>query len=171
MKRRNGFVSNSSSSSFVVAFPREPKSAKETKEILFPNLDTLDYYDGRHKTMDIAKWVFDDIKIQLGKETKFPEITDEVKMCLRVEGSIEKIIDLFYPNLEEECSDSYWDLHDALEKLQNAILYDDDPEGELLEEIPGAKIYTFVYSDDCGQGHMEHGDIFRNLPHRSQSHH
>lgn len=35
MKIRNGFVSNSSSSSFILAFPHEPVSANEIKELLF----------------------------------------------------------------------------------------------------------------------------------------
>ena len=35
MKIRNGFVSNSSSSSFVVAFPKMPKDVQELKQILF----------------------------------------------------------------------------------------------------------------------------------------
>ena len=35
MKIRQGFVSNSSSSSFIVAFPKEPKNLDELKEMLF----------------------------------------------------------------------------------------------------------------------------------------
>ena len=35
MKRRTGFVSNSSSSSFIVAFPHKPVDCKEMEELLF----------------------------------------------------------------------------------------------------------------------------------------
>jgi hypothetical protein len=35
MKTRSGFVSNSSSSSFLLAFPREPKSEKDIVKMLF----------------------------------------------------------------------------------------------------------------------------------------
>ena len=35
MKIRTGFVSNSSSSSFVVAFSHRPKSVKDLKEMMF----------------------------------------------------------------------------------------------------------------------------------------
>jgi hypothetical protein len=37
MKIRNGFVSNSSSSSFIVALPFEPKSREDVKKTLFDN--------------------------------------------------------------------------------------------------------------------------------------
>jgi len=37
MKVRKGFVSNSSSSSFVVAFPHKPKSIEDLKKIMFGN--------------------------------------------------------------------------------------------------------------------------------------
>jgi len=36
MKFRNGFVSNSSSSSFLVVFPQKPKSPDDIKKWLFP---------------------------------------------------------------------------------------------------------------------------------------
>lgn len=35
MKKRKGFVSNSSSSSFIIILPRKPKSKEDTQEILF----------------------------------------------------------------------------------------------------------------------------------------
>jgi len=39
MKIRNGFVSNSSSSSFVVSFPYKPKNSKEVLDIMFKGKD------------------------------------------------------------------------------------------------------------------------------------
>jgi len=36
MKIRNGFVSNSSSSSFIVFFKKKPGTVKEIKDYLFP---------------------------------------------------------------------------------------------------------------------------------------
>ena len=44
MKIRNGFVSNSSSSSFIVAFPKMPDSKEELKSFLNSDID-ISYYD------------------------------------------------------------------------------------------------------------------------------
>lgn len=46
MKIRNGFVSNSSSSSFIVSFDKKPSSAEELREILFGDKEYIEHrYD------------------------------------------------------------------------------------------------------------------------------
>lgn len=73
MKIRNGFVSNSSSSSFVVAFPKKPTSVLDVKEQLFgkgyddnePYIFPFDEYifsGGCVTIKDICEYVFEDIK-------------------------------------------------------------------------------------------------------------
>lgn len=42
MKIRTGFVSNSSSSSFIIGLPREPQSAKELLELWVPGWEIVD---------------------------------------------------------------------------------------------------------------------------------
>jgi hypothetical protein len=65
MKTRNGFVSNSSSSSFVVAFPKKPKSFEDVHKMMFDGKDggiqPYDFVDGLSYSQ-IAKRVWDDIK-------------------------------------------------------------------------------------------------------------
>ena len=39
MKTRIGFVSNSSSSSFVIALPKKPKTFGELYDMMFPDVD------------------------------------------------------------------------------------------------------------------------------------
>jgi hypothetical protein len=58
MKIRNGFVSNSSSSSFIVAFNKKVSSSEEMKEILYGDSDTIEHYDDKHNTIDLAREVF-----------------------------------------------------------------------------------------------------------------
>ena len=65
MKIRSGFVSNSSSSSFVVAFPKKPKSVEDVIEMLFGNRDgsdMVDRYDGSFPQRKISEQVFKDIQ-------------------------------------------------------------------------------------------------------------
>jgi hypothetical protein len=62
MKIRNGFVSNSSSSSFIVAFPQRPKTEEETFQMMFNSEEDIETYGERLSTKEIASVVFSDIK-------------------------------------------------------------------------------------------------------------
>ena len=82
MKRRDGFVSNSSSSSFVVAFPKRPRNASDMKKIVFGDQDTYDdpypeindNYNG-WPTIQVAETLFNDLnKRSLSKNQMFKEI-------------------------------------------------------------------------------------------------
>jgi hypothetical protein len=64
MKTRNGFVSNSSSSSFVVAFPKKPKDAADVWKFMYDSKDggiSVYDYDGLSHSQ-ISSTVFNDIK-------------------------------------------------------------------------------------------------------------
>ena len=62
MKTRNGFVSNSSSSSFIIALDKLPENAEEMHEMLFKSKEEemLQLYDFNDaiSSFDIAKEVF-----------------------------------------------------------------------------------------------------------------
>lgn len=62
MKIRNGFVSNSSSSSFIVCWNKKPESVEEVKSILFNNMNTVSYYDYVESTQRLAEEIFNDTK-------------------------------------------------------------------------------------------------------------
>ena len=60
MKIRRGHVSNSSSSSFVVAFDRMPSSEDELRQLMFGDDEYwFDYHDGRYPTREIARIIYD----------------------------------------------------------------------------------------------------------------
>jgi hypothetical protein len=67
MKIRNGFVSNSSSSSFLVAFPEEPKCVEDVIEMVFKDIKEIEN-DGYMPSPEyfsseqLAETIFDDIK-------------------------------------------------------------------------------------------------------------
>ena len=60
MKYRNGFVSNSSSSSFVVGFLKFPESAEELRVMLFGDADVFEdpYSENSWDAQEIADIVF-----------------------------------------------------------------------------------------------------------------
>ena len=73
MKIRTGFVSNSSSSSFVVVFPSMPRSVAGTFSILFGKDNKEDALDAWYKTTKIAaaKRIFKDIPKNLNNKALF----------------------------------------------------------------------------------------------------
>ena len=62
MKVRECLVSNSSSSSFIVAFPKKPESVSDVAAMMHVELGKIiDYYDNKAETSVVVKQVFEDI--------------------------------------------------------------------------------------------------------------
>ena len=126
MKIRSGFVSNSSSSSFIVAFPKKPKSKNELSEMMFPGdphgvvpnpWKSLDEYDPGLTNPSVVEQVFSDLTSQK-KKVSTKELIDELssryfvingKLCY--EGSE-------YYALDKDLAKEYVDLHVAYEKRE-----------------------------------------------------
>lgn len=60
MKIRKGFVSNSSSSSFIVVWDKKPTSVKEIQQILFNGSDTHEHWDDSFNTKELSQIILND---------------------------------------------------------------------------------------------------------------
>lgn len=76
MKIRTGFISNSSSTSYVVKFSKEPKSIQDVKDALLSKPFEVDncYGTGNYSQEEIAKEIFE--RIQSQERNKFRELID-----------------------------------------------------------------------------------------------
>lgn len=196
MKLRNGFVSNSSSSSFVIAFNKKPTSRGELLDILFPWKK-----DGRD---GVCGW--DDEGVDAGTaatliwqqlEDQKPLTKTEIFKEIR-DGWFEGHPELSWSNLEEDR------IREEYREISGKDIYDKDADPdwrkkydkahqtrwaeyekaidvaakELFDRIypmkfKGKKCFVVSFSDNDGQtfATLEHGDTFRNIPHTTISHH
>lgn len=195
MKIRSGFVSNSSSSSFIVGFPTMPKSAEELETIMFGEsggeVQPWDFSQAT-PTIDVAKRVFSDItNTNVKKHTKASLFKSLVKdhgnfpgapNTWRRKGEADKFADEFTnetgKNVHEEGVDPK-----IFEFYQKLYKKDRQRENKDLKiaargfiegfwpRVKNMKVFELSYADDNGEANLEHGDIFRNLPHIRISHH
>ncbi len=165
MKIRNGFVSNSSSSSFVVAFKTKPKNADEVKKILFGTQESISQFNYKFTANELAERIFNDIKSQ--KPNNIKQIKDNI------DGYSEA-----HEILDKKYGESYkfnglkmniiWDIQEKLaKKIKNQKVK------QFIEDNKDCFIYCFEYGDDNGSFEcvLEHGNTFANLNHIIRSNH
>jgi hypothetical protein len=155
MKIRTGFVSNSSSSNFIVAFSKKPESAEEVKGILFPDGNNrYGCYGDFYSTEQVSETVWKDIQRQ--------KPNDKNKIWDAAHGWLEGDPGSNWEDFEDEDGKMDWKARNkaSCEHRQKVIK-------EFNEQNPDTYIYCFEYADDNGSyfGALEHGGLFNALPH------
>ena len=162
MKIRNGFVSNSSSSSFVIASYEEITNVEILKELLFghsiePIPNCFEFIKEIYDPMGIATFIFDRLKKYEPVDVTF------------IKKELENIVETFNND-----KDAGFELYK--EKLTDHILYDEKLRTEkFVNRYTGNHLHYFYVceiEDDSNIGaHIEHGDIFEMFDHLKFSHH
>ena len=159
MKVRNGFVSNSSSSSFIVALPSKPKTAIELCNILFSDLGYFShpYDDVQYSTQTVAEAVFEELSES--KPASVEEIVDTIDSGW-FEGRPEFPMD--------SCRDK--DKFEAYKK--NCREKATEIARQFMGGKEGLEFFILEFSDNTQLGcALEHGDAFGGVPHLRISRH
>jgi len=173
VKKRQGFVSNSSSSSFVVAFPEIPETVDEMRMLLFgDNIRLTHPYDNiSFSTRVIAEIVLNDLR---GQEPLrlVEDVVDHLNGHVVFEnGEVDYVNTdgmFIRPDGEEDygAGDAYsWYLgYDSITNLDRLRTL---PDGTKMP------LFKFEYADESGTVGcaMEHGGIFDRLVHIQISNH
>jgi len=159
MKIRNCHVSNSSSSSFIVEFPRKP----ETKEDLIEMMGECYPLGGYCFT---TKHVIDAVWKDMEQEQALGDFKSFEDFVNRTEK---------------------WDLNWQIDQMASELELPEGAQAKLEVQVkellmaawkaehtkPNCHVHRFVFADEDGEfwGAMEHGDIFRNLTYTRKSYH
>lgn len=192
MKIRNGFVSNSSSSSFIIALPKNGcKTLGQLQDLLFEN-DTqyvniyADLFRGEYNeecriygwpVSEVAGIVLGDIQNSVCYTSKDVEIlsdiysqgyTDEYKLAEEMTCRDLKVDRNYVYRLSQKEQDLFW------EKEKEYILaLSKETVGNFIENHKNSCFYVVEYSDNDGElaTAMEHGNLFDRIPHLKISNH
>jgi len=171
MKIRKKFVSNSSSSSFILCFDKKPESALELKEILFkeedyfydpfyePDASYLSDRTEKYTTLEVAETIFKDIKNQkpLTKTALREEISNGTPYVDDV-----PVTSPCMEDFKDKNGKVAWEAYDrAWVSYYTQI-------GNHVWDLKGdKKSFVVEYSDNESQyeSALEHGDTFENIEH------
>ena len=164
MKVRQGFVSNSSSSSFIVAFPKDFEiTSKNVRQYLFSDREYVSAYGDAYGTDHVADQVTRDLRAQ--------EPNREEALCEALEGHDPNGPDIndFRVKRKDGPGSTYdWVAYNKAREEHTKKVIE-----KFKAEYAGMNLYVFEYSDNDGDFYctMEHGDIFGAVPSITISNH
>lgn len=132
MKFRNGFVSNSSSSSFILALDEEPKSPQDIINILWGQYEELPY-----GVVEMATQIFQDLKS-----------IDQASVEKRLLNNGYMVCDPHYEY------DSNYETYKKERKNNRKAFVD-----KYFDENKGKKFFYLHYSDDTVRGSQLEHDV------------
>lgn len=152
MKIRSGFVSNSSSSSFVVVLEKKPNSPEELKNVLFKDEEVVSYYDYSKTTEEVSQRVFNDIE-------RFEKNSSNLLENI-VEG-LNKWEWWRYEKYKLANGQTDWKKHD--EDREKYIKDEVIPKAnKFIEKYKNNFIFCVTYEDSGSEVLYERGNIFKN---------
>ena len=171
MKIRTGFVSNSSSSSFILAFDPMPQSADELCKLLFGGWQkyvpsgSIEYNGQVYSTREIAEHIWSAIQ-------RRKPIKHESEVILAItEGWFSETSAVIkkYPWTPELSLEEWEKLMDKrdVELKQVAVAIYQRIGQKIAKAFKSGKVYNLEFSDNKGdlEATIEHGDIFEYIPH------
>lgn len=164
MKHRNGFVSNSSSSSFIVQFEEIPKTIDELRTMMNP------------KKENYCEWDYV-VTAEHAIQLLWNEMKDQVKDFYSSDP--EEVVN----NIVEQLKSDHWKFEGKIDdKYLDLVRWHDDIEEEdywfvarkIANKFINAKKVVFTFGDEWEAGAvMEKGEIIREsgLPFEYENHH
>ena len=173
MVTRIGFVSNSSSTSFVAAFTHKPKSVQDLKEMMFGKQEWhfTGIFGGENhgtdvSTQKIAEIVFADIKREATKK----QIYESIRNGWFYSYMIPEIFPGIYDNGDETADLRYPEDKEEIERLYKIADQINDKRAKAIAEAfsdhnEDKYIVVLQYWDDEGEwgSILEHTNIFQRL--------
>lgn len=161
MKIRNGFVSNSSSSSFIVHFDKDPRDKENLREMLGDC--SVDPYGTSLTAEQVLEIVHKDV--MSSERRVVPMEFDEYDIRWEIKENIPGAYDIDDELLKELVKmekEHRINMFKIVHKANTGTEWTPDD----------AFVYAFEYSDESRVGSaLEHGGVFRNVKHERISNH